>query len=142
MPDIVVFISQKFTDADKEKIAEFMRTHEIKTTTDIRDATVVLEPVTHNTNSKPLSVIIATEPTKPISTLADIAEQLVADTQGQLSKLREEINITIPEIVTTPMTLPKKSHHHKKTYPKQSLAQFNSINSIRNNKIFNRIKHK
>lgn len=142
MPDIVVFISQKFTDADKEKIAGSMRTHEIKTTTDIRNATVILEPVTHNTNSKSLSVIIATEPTKPVSTLADIAEQLVNDTQGQLSKLQEDINITIPDIIVTPMTLPKKSHHRKKTYPKQSLSKFNSINSIRNNKIFNRIKHK
>ena len=41
---IVVFISPKFNDADKEKIAESMRIHKITTTNDKNLATVILEP--------------------------------------------------------------------------------------------------
>ena len=143
MSDIVVFISQKFTDSDREKIAELMRIREIKTTNDRRNATVVLEPVVYDRQSEDLSIVIATEPNKPTTTLADIADMLVDETRGQIFKLKEDlIMANIPEIIYQSMTLPKKSYHRKKAYQKQSLSKFNSINNMRNNKFFTRTTHK
>ena len=140
MADIVVFISPKFTNSDKEKIAESMRIHEIKTTDDRRNATVVLEPVLYDKQSEHQSIVIATDPKKPTATLADIAEKIVDETRGQIFKLKEDLMANIPEVIYAPM--PNKSHHHKNTYPKQSLSRFKSVNNIRNNKFFTRTKHK
>lgn len=140
MSDIIVFISPKFTDADKEKIAESMRIHEIETTNDRRNATVVLEPVLYDKQSEHQSIVIATDPKKTTTTLADIAEKLVDETRGRVFKLREDLMANIPEVIYAPT--PNKSHHHKNTYPKQSLSRFKSVNNIRNNKFFTRTKHK
>ncbi len=144
MSDIIVFISPKFKDCDLQKIAESMRIHKITTTDDIRNATVVLEPVLYDTQSEPknTSIIIATEPNKPTATLADIAEKIVDETRGQIFKLKENLMSDIPEVIAASMVLPKKSHHRKNMYPKQSLYNFKSINNIRNNRIFNRTNHK
>ena len=142
MSDIVVFISPKFTVDDKQKIAELMRMREIKTTDDRRNATVVLEPVLYDKQSEHQSIVIATDPKKPTATLADIAEKIVDETRGQIFKLKENLMSDIPEVIAASMVLPKKSHHRKNTYPKQSLSNFKSINNIRNNRIFNRTNHK
>lgn len=140
MYDIVVFISPKFTVDDKQKIAELMRMREIKTTDDRRNATVVLEPVLYDKQSEHQSIVIATDPKKTTATLADIAEKLVDETRGQIFKLKEDLMANIPEVIYAPM--PNKSHHHKNTYPKQSLSRFKTVNNIRNNKFFTRTRHK
>jgi hypothetical protein len=142
MADIVVFISSKFSDTDAQKIAELMRIREIQTTNNRRNATVVLEPVIYDRQSEDLSIVIATEPNKPTTTLADIAEKLITETHGRIFQLREDLMANIPEVIIEPMILPKKSHHRKQTYQKQSLSRFNSINNIRNNRIYTRTKHK
>ncbi|MBR6838805.1 MAG: hypothetical protein IKM94_04545 [Alphaproteobacteria bacterium] len=138
MSDIIVFISPKFTDADKEKIAESMRIHKIKTTTDPNIATAILEPSLKKTTPKTIGMVLENAPQN--LTLADIAQIVIDQPQGQIFKLREDLMANIPEVIYDPT--PNKSHHHKNTYPKQSLSRFKSVNNIRNNKFFTRTKHK
>lgn len=140
MSNIIVFISPKFTDADKEKIAESMRIHEIEITTDPNIATAILEPSLKKTTPKTIGMVLENAPQN--LTLADIAQIVIDQTQGQIFKifkLREDFMANIP-VIYDPM--PNKSHHHKNTYPKQSLSRFKSVNNIRNNKFFTRTKHK
>ncbi|MBO4672140.1 MAG: hypothetical protein J5608_00615 [Alphaproteobacteria bacterium] len=139
MSDMVVFISSKLNSADKEKIADLMRTHKIKITTDINNATVIIEPTVHNTNDQKLVIAITN---KTIATLEDIAEQLVAEIQGQLFQLKQNISMNIPDIIDAPVIISKKSHHHKQHLIKQSQHRFNEVKHIHNNKIFNRTKCK
>lgn len=147
MADIVVFISPDFTDADKEKIAESMRIHEIETTTDPNVATAILEPSLKKTTPKTIGMVLENAPQN--LTLADIAQIVVDQTRGEIFELKQHMdymehmnNVIIPEVLPTPPVLPKKSHHNKlRTYgtPKQ---QFTNANNIRNRKIFNNLRHK
>jgi len=147
MSDIVVFISPKFTDADKEKIAESMRTHKIKTTTDPNVATAILEPSLKKTTPKTIGMVLENAPQN--LTVADIAQIVVEQTRGEIFELKQHMeqmeyikNMIIPEVLPTPPVPSKKSHH--KNWPAHNAAkqQFRNTNNIRNRKIFNNLRHK
>ena len=147
MSNIVVYISPNFTDADKEKIAESMRTHEIETTTDPNIATAILEPSLKKTTPKTIGMVLENAPQN--LTLADIAQIVVEQTRGEIFELKQHMeqmeyikNVVIPEVSATQTALPKKSHHNKlRTYESQK-QQFRNTNNIRNRKIFNNLRHK
>jgi len=147
MADIVVFISPDFTDADKEKIAESMRTHKIETTTDPNVATAILEPSLKKTTPKTVGMVLENAPKN--LTLADIAQIVVDQTRGEIFELKQHMehmeyikNVVIPEVSAAQTVLPKKSHHNKlRSYGPQK-QQFRNTNNIRNRKIFNNLRHK
>ena len=143
MSDIIVFISPKFTDADKEKIAESMRIHEIEITTDPNIATAILEPSLKKTTPKTIGMVLENAPKN--LTLADIAQILVEQTRGEIFELKQPEyikNVVIPEVSAAQTALPKKSYHKKTHTYDTSKKQFNYINKIRNKTVFNRTKHK
>lgn len=141
MADIVVFISPKFTNSDKEKIAESMRIHKIKTTNDLHCATVILEPTLQKTTPHCVSMVMESAPQN--LTLTEIAEKIISETQTQLFQLKENIfSATSPSVIDMPITLPQKSHHKKTHTYDTSKTRFNYINTIRNKTVFNRTKHK
>lgn len=140
MSNIVVYISPKFTDSDKEKIAESMRIHKIQTTNDLHCATVILEPNLQKTN--PHSVTMAMESAPHNLTLAEIAEKIISETQKQIFRLKENLSDSLPTVIDTPIILPKKSYHKKTHTYNTSKKQFNYINKIRNKTILNRTRHK
>ena len=147
MSDIIVFISPKFTDADKEKIAESMRIHEIEITTDPNIATAILEPSLKKTTPKTIGMVLENAPKN--LTLADIAQILVEQTRGEIFELKQHMeqmeyikNVVIPEVSAAQTALPKKSYHKKTHTYDTSKKQFNYINKIRNKTVFNRTKHK
>ncbi len=147
MADIVVFISPDFTDADKEKIAESMRIHEIETTTDPNIATAILKPSLKKTTTKTIGMVLENAPQN--LTLADIAQIVIDQTRGEIFELKQHMdymehmnNVIIPEVSAAQTVLPKKSHHNKlRTYGPQK-QQFRNTNNIRNRKIFNNLRHK
>ena len=143
MSDIIVFISPKFTDADKEKIAESMRIHEIEITTDPNIATAILEPSLKKTTPKTIGMVLENAPQN--LTVADIAQILVEQTRGEIFELKQPEyikNVVIPEVSAAQTALPKKSYHKKTHTYDTSKKQFNYINKIRNKTVFNRTKHK
>ncbi len=147
MSDIIVFISPKFTDADKEKIAESMRIHEIETTTDPNVATAILEPSLKKTTPKTIGMVLENAPQN--LTLADIAQIVIDQTRGEIFEIKQHMehmeyikNVVIPEVSAAQTALPKKSYHKKTHTYDASKKQFNYINKIRNKTVFNRTKHK
>jgi len=147
MANIVAFISPNFPDADREKIAEAMHTHEIEITTDQNIATVILEPGLKKTTPKTIPMALDSAPHN--LTVAAIAQMVVDQTRGEIFELKQLMeheeymkNVVIPEVLPAPPVLPQKSHHNKlRTYstPKQ---QFKNAKNIRTRTIRNNIRHK
>lgn len=147
MSDIIVFISPDFTDADKEKIAESMRIHEIETTTDPNVATAILEPSLKKTTPKTICMVLENAPKN--LTLADIAQTLVNQTRSEIFELKQHMNymehmnnVIIPEVLPAPPVLPKKSHHNKLRTYSTPTQQFKNAKNIRTRTIRNNLRHK
>ncbi len=97
MRDPVVYLAPSLDDTTRQKIAEFMRIHNIRITDDRAQATV----------------FIIQEPT---STLAAIAEQLIADTELEFSAIVRQYkeSLLAQPILSVPESNKQYTRHHNR----------------------------
>jgi len=135
--DDIVFVSTEFDDEQSSKIARVLNAHEIKTTTDMNAATIIVEPVKKPQQQQQNNNL----------TVAILAKK-IEENQEELIKLGELYNqmftrvphVEIPEIELSEPR--KKKHKQNKFIQNQKLAKFNKIKYKHKQILFNRTRHK
>ena len=119
--DDVVFISNEFDDAQSKKIAEVLNANNIKTTTDISHATIVVKPVPkeQQQNNK------LTVATLNIATLSEaILESTKNDIDNVMAQIYAQIYQSMPRIEIRDIELMperKQKHNRKKFIQNQNI---------------------
>lgn len=131
--DDIVFISNEFYNEQYSKIARILNAHEIKTTTDINSATIVVKPV-----KKPLSQ-------KQDNNLIVALIKKIDETKEEIIKLYDQVFLPRPhfEIPTVEIVYSKPKERNKNKFiQNQKLAKFNKIKYKHKQILFNRTRHK
>ena len=122
--DDVVFISNEFDDEQSSKIARVLNAHEIKTTTDISSATIIVKPV-----KKPQS--------QNNNLIVTVLAQKIEDYTEDI--MYEQIYQSMPQIEIPPIELlePKtQKHKHNKFIQNRDVEKFNKIKQNYKRQVF------
>lgn len=131
--DDVVFISNEFDAEQSSKIARVLNAHEIKTTTDMNAATIIVKPVNKPLQQKQnngLIVAIMTE---------------IEKSKDEIIELYDQIYQSVPKVEFPKIELlepRKKKHKRKKFIQNQTIAKFNKIQYKHKQILFTRTHHK
>lgn len=122
--DDVVFISNEFDDEQSSKIARVLNAHEIKTTTDISSATIIVKPV-----KKPQS--------QNNNLIVTVLAQKIEDNTEDIIKMYEQIYQSMPRIEIPPIELLEpKVKKHNKFIQNRDVEKFNKIKQNYKRQVF------
>lgn len=129
--DDVVFISNEFNAEQSSKIVRVLNAHEIKTTTDINAATIIVKPA-----KKP-------QPQNN-NLIVTVLAQKIEDNTEEIIKMYEQVYKFMPQIEIPKIELleTKTKNKQNKFIQHQTITKFNKIKYKHKQNLFNRTRHK